>query len=81
MFFNWCLMRHYGIPGKFILIIKNSYDRMICKVLQLVDCQYWSQAMLFDGTAFVSTYYSLDYEGNNSRTAKWDQVELGGATR
>ena len=26
-------MRHYGIPGKFTLIIKNSYDRMICIVL------------------------------------------------
>ena len=29
----WCLMRHYGIPRKFIRIIKNSYDRMTCKVL------------------------------------------------
>ena len=29
----WCLLRHYGIPGKFIRIIKNSYDRMSCKVL------------------------------------------------
>ena len=22
----WCLMRHYGIPGRFIRIIKNSYN-------------------------------------------------------
>ncbi|PFX23506.1 Retrovirus-related Pol polyprotein from type-2 retrotransposable element R2DM [Stylophora pistillata] len=29
----WCLMRHYGIPGKFIRIIKNSYDKMTCRVL------------------------------------------------
>ena len=28
----WCLMRHSGIPGKFIQIIKNSYDRVTCKV-------------------------------------------------
>ena len=29
----WCLMRHYGITGKFIQIIKNSYDKMTCEVL------------------------------------------------
>ena len=26
-------MTHYGIPGKFIRIIKNSYDAMTCKVV------------------------------------------------
>ena len=26
-------MMHYGIPGKFIKIIKNYYDAMTCKVV------------------------------------------------
>lgn len=30
---------------------------------------------------FVSTCYWLDHEGNKKRMAKWDPVELGGATR
>ena len=29
----WKLMRHYGIPEKFIAIIKNTYKGMSCKVL------------------------------------------------
>ena len=26
-------MMHFGIPGKFIRIVKNSYDAMTCKVV------------------------------------------------
>lgn len=29
----WNLMKHYSIPKKFIRFIKNSYDRMTCRVL------------------------------------------------
>ena len=29
----WSLMMHYSIPGKFIRIIKNSYDTITCKVV------------------------------------------------
>ena len=29
----WKLMRHYGIPEKFIAIIKNTYEGISCKVL------------------------------------------------
>ena len=29
----WKLIRHYGIPEKFIAIIKNTYEGMSCKVL------------------------------------------------
>lgn len=30
----WKLMRHYGIPEKFIRIIKNTYDGTSCRVMQ-----------------------------------------------
>ena len=29
----WKLMRHYGIPEKFMAITKNTYEGMSCKVL------------------------------------------------
>ena len=28
----WMLLRHYGIPEKFITLIRNTYDVMTCKV-------------------------------------------------
>ncbi|VDO91768.1 unnamed protein product [Schistosoma margrebowiei] len=36
----WKLLRHYGVPEKIVNIIRNSYDRLQCKVVhggQLTD--------------------------------------------
>lgn len=67
-------MKHYGIPGKFIWIIKNSYHRMTCKVLHVGKL-----SESFTVTVLVSTCFWLAHEGNNKRTAKWYPVEHRGA--
>ncbi|VDP32644.1 unnamed protein product [Schistosoma margrebowiei] len=36
----WKLLRHYGVPEKIVNIVRNSYDRLQCKVMhggQLTD--------------------------------------------
>ncbi|VDP35281.1 unnamed protein product [Schistosoma margrebowiei] len=67
----WKLLRHYGVPEKIVNIVRNSYDRLQCKVMmhggQLTDAFQIKTASL----AAVSASVGLNIHKGKTKVLKF----------